>query len=86
MIIYEKKKEQEYTKGNENIYNFKSNHNWKFYSQQLKIFRKTYDSLRQAALSLKESRTQITRKYRDKTNLDYVFLEQTNYDKIYKKN
>lgn len=53
-----KKKEQEYIKGNENIYNFKSNHNWKFYFQQLKIFGKTYDSLRQAALSLKESRTQ----------------------------
>ena len=85
MKIY-KKKEQEYIKGNENIYNFKSNHNWKFSFQQLKIFGKTYDSLRQAALSLKESRTQIIRKCRDETNLDYVFLEQTNYDKIYKKN
>ncbi len=81
-----KKREQEYIKGNENIYNFKLNHNWNFYSQKLKIFGKTYNSLRQAALSLKESRTQISRKCRDETNIDYVFLEQTNYDKIYKKN
>jgi hypothetical protein len=42
--------------------------------------------LRQASASLNESRTHLTRKCRDPNNTDYVFLETTNYEKIYKKN
>lgn len=80
-----KNKENEYIKNTKDSYNSKDNYNWNFYSQKIKINDIIYDSLRQAALIRNESRTNITRNCKNKNNLDYSFLEKTDYDIIYKK-
>lgn len=81
-----KEKEKQYIKKLKNTYNIQETKAWNFYSKQVKIKGKIYQSLKQASASLNESRTHLTRKCRDPNNTDYVFLEITNYDKIYKKN
>lgn len=81
-----KKKEKEYIKKLKNTYNIEETQTWNFYSQQLKIKGKIYQSLRRASATLNESRTHLTRKCRDPNNTDYVFLDKINYEKIYKKN
>lgn len=66
-------------------YNKEKNQTWNFWSQRVLIKETIYQSLREAAVSLKESRTNIMRKMKDSNNLDYQLLETTCYKKIYKK-
>lgn len=59
--------------------------NWNFYSQKICVKGQVFESLRKAAISLKESRTHIMRKCKDLKNMDYLLLEKTPYKEIYKK-
>lgn len=66
-------------------YNKEKNQTWNFYSQKVLIKGISYQSLRKAAMSLKESRTNLMRKIKDLKNLDYQLLKTTCYKRIYKK-
>ena len=81
--LLRKEKEQQYINNFTLLYNSQQNKNWNFYSQKLQIKNIIYNSLRQAAISTGESRTNINRKCRDIKNTDYIFLEKSNH--IYKK-
>nr|YP_636225.1 putative site-specific DNA endonuclease [Tupiella akineta]AAV80647.1 putative site-specific DNA endonuclease [Tupiella akineta] len=62
-------------------YNKPKNQSWNFYSQKVLIKGTVYQSLREAAIGLKESRTNLMRKLGDLKNLDYQLLETTGYKK-----
>lgn len=65
-------------------YNKEQNKSWNFYSREVCIKGKIFQSLRDGFIP--ESRTNIARKCKDLNNLDYQFLEKTSYKRIYKKN
>jgi hypothetical protein len=59
------------------IYNDLSKPSWPKYSQPIQVNGEIYQSLRFAALSLNESKTNLIRKCRDKTNFNYQYLDKT---------
>lgn len=66
-------------------YNKKKNKTWNFYSQKVLIKGTIYESLRNAAICLNESRTNLMRKIKNENNIDYQLLEKICYKSFSKK-